>query len=111
MDLSEAIRQGCKMTTPVLGQLVIQRYGRVHACALGAALVALDGVEVALELGQKAAAYDRLAEAWPELRTVNVYDERRERDLDLSEAIWTMNDAGHKRERIADWLEEKFRGR
>ena len=94
MKLSEAIREGAKLTAQSPWR--VKHVG--SACALGAAA---DAVGCTIEDGGD----DRLLEFFPELRNeVSAFEEFPAGNLRL--LVCSLNNGGRTRERIADIVEE-----
>lgn len=102
MKVSEAIREGSKISLPGKYKLVRRLNGEVYACALGAAYLGSIGTtEVPDPTG-----YTVLSTTWPELDTTKVDIGGSLGTTSLLSAIIYKNDREDMpREAIADWLE------
>lgn len=108
MNLSEAIRLGCKMTKPTCNKYIELGGGEIKACALGAASVSLghDYCRPRHMANALTEAYPFLAERSP-VRCPDCEPNNYRYILPLRLMITHLND-DHRwtRERIADWLED-----
>lgn len=117
MKLSEAIRKGCEMTTPLKGSLFAHfpDENAVSACAIGAAAIGRGGIEVeakevptlvpeCMQLGEPSHP-DDYTELGTEIYNMNDSREALADELGIEdEEAETIKDP---RLAIADWLEEK----
>lgn len=105
MKISEAIREGSKVSRPIEGGILRKdSLGNVYSCALGAAFIG-NGGSTDTEPGD---VYHALEEMWPDIYLAQLTDEFKDREVSLATFIWQKNDIEHwTRERIAAAVEEK----
>lgn len=114
MNLAQAIRLGCTMSKPRTGYFVVEDVDGpgtgFHACALGAAAIAIGIPGLGME--DKCTYRDAYTSQWPELAAVNApcpadcgyYSD----DSSLYDVITHLNDFHDwAREDVADWLDEQ----
>lgn len=114
MKLSEAIRKGCEMSTPIKNHAAVFDEEEVHACALGAAMLAVEGKEEVLRRARVAPHVSRDLQISIKLtlpgQELTQWFQQTYPTLGYAFGgkIVGLNDrAVWSREEIADWLEEQ----
>lgn len=105
MKISEAIREGIKLSQPNRGGILRKdSLGSVFACAMGAAFIG-NGGSLDTEPGE---IYTALEEMWPYIYSDQVKCGFNDREVSLASFIWQKNDIEDwTREKIASALEER----